>query len=173
MRQPAPISRRPGHRPHIVTPAWEGGHVDHDLCAAVGIRLAADLALAEPVLQFGLFNGENLAGPLFHGARLLEANGPAQTTALSAGDWLRFAAAVRSYPSQAGVWSTLWPAMVWTYARDGYRYQTLAPARLAQRPHPGPLLYERRGKAQRYESVAEGVAALLGDGSSARGSRKR
>jgi LmbE family N-acetylglucosaminyl deacetylase len=143
----------------IVVPAWEGGHTDHDLCAALGLALAHRLGVAEPVIQVPLYNGERTRGPLFEGGHVLAANGAAERVRLSPIQWLRFAAAVRFFPSQAGVWSTLWPATMWSYLKAGYRFQRLSTVRIGERPHSGPLLYERRGYA-RFEDVAA-VAARL------------
>jgi LmbE family N-acetylglucosaminyl deacetylase len=145
----------------IVTPAWEGGHVDHDACAVLAVALAAAQKNPCRLEQFSLYQGLGLPGPLFHGGRLLEKNGPPIVIPLTARQWRSYAAAVRFFPSQAGVWSTLWPALVFTWLRQGYAVQGLDPGRVRQRPHDGPLLYERRGLA-RYEDVAASVAAFLG-----------
>lgn len=142
----------------VVTPAWEGGHVDHDLCAVLAAALAA--RTQGQALQFGLYNGKGLAGPLFRAATPLPENGPAERAAMSAGDWLAFAGAVRFFPSQAPVWSTLWPAMFARYARAGFRYQRLEPGRVRQRPHAGALLYERRGHAD-YAMIRQAADAFL------------
>jgi hypothetical protein len=144
----------------IVVPAWEGGHTDHDLCAALGLALTERLGVEEPVIQVPLYTGERTKGPLFEGGRVIAANGPTERVRLSAGQWLRFAGAVRFYPSQAGVWSTLWPAMFWSYLKGGYRYQQLSRERVGKRPHGGALLYERRGYA-RFEDVVAAAAKLL------------
>jgi hypothetical protein len=142
----------------IVTLAWEGGHTDHDLCAAIAVGLGLELGAG--VTAFSLYQGQALPGPLFHGARLLPASQGGERMRLSAGRWLSFALAVRHYPSQYDVWSTLWPAMLWSYTLFGYRTQRLAPERLSERPHAGPLLYERRCDAS-FEAVAAAAARVL------------
>jgi hypothetical protein len=152
------LDRSPPDR--IVAVAWEGGHSDHDLTAAVALALAQRWALTEPVRQFPLYTGEGLPGPLFHGARILAGSGPTQSLTLSAAEWRDYAASVRHFPSQAGVWSTLWPLMFASFASGGYRTQELKPERIGKRPHTGPLLYERRGKA-RFDEVAAVAASLL------------
>ena len=144
----------------IVVTAWEGGHSDHDVCAAIAVALAGRWDLAEPVRQFPLYTGKGLVGPLFHGARLLAENGPAETLSLNVAEWRAYAAAVRHFPSQAGVFSTLWPLMFASFTAHGYRTQALARVRIGQRPHAGPLLYERRGKAL-FEDVAAAALSLL------------
>jgi LmbE family N-acetylglucosaminyl deacetylase len=144
----------------IVTSAWEGGHPDHDACALLAARLQAALPGRPPVRQFGLYHGRGLAGPLFHGCAPLPENGPTRTERLTARAWADWAAAVRFYPSQAAVWSTLWPAMFAGFARRGFRSQTLRPERVRERPHSGALLYERTRRA-RYDEVRARADAFL------------
>lgn len=148
----------------IVTPAWEGGHLDHDLCAVLGVALAEHLerrtGLPCPILQFSLYNGAGLPGPFFHGAFPLPENGRTYAIGLRPRAWLEFALAVRFYPSQAGVWSTLWPAAFLNYLRHGFRVQRLVRTDVARPPHTGPLLYERRGGLA-YACVARTVSTFL------------
>jgi LmbE family N-acetylglucosaminyl deacetylase len=141
----------------IVCPAWEGGHMDHDMCAL----LAAEVAAAHgdpPVEMISLYNAERLPPPWFHGGRPLAANGPVRRVAI-AGGVPRWMAAVRFFWLQRA-WLGLWPAMFWTYARSGFGVQRLDPARLRQRPHEGPLLYERMFKRP-YAEVRAAADAFL------------
>jgi LmbE family N-acetylglucosaminyl deacetylase len=140
----------------LIVPAWEGGHPDHDACAALGVKLQAALPGRPVVRQFGLYNGKGVPGPLFRYAPLPE-NGPTERVRLAKADWLRWAAGVSAFPSQLHVWSTLWPALFAGCAARGFQVQTLDPARIGQRPHPGRLLYERTGRGS-WEEVAERVA---------------
>lgn len=127
----------------LVTLAWEGGHPDHDLCAAMTARLAGELGV-DTVEQFSLYNSPDLPWILYHGCRPLPQNGPVERLSVSADDWLRWAGAVVDYPSQLKTWLGLWPAMIWTFLTQGdFRWQRLDAARVAERPHPGPLFYER------------------------------
>jgi LmbE family N-acetylglucosaminyl deacetylase len=137
--------------------AWEGGHPDHDICAALALRLAARLG-GLPVDQFSLYNGPGLPGRLFRAGDPLPQNGPAERLKLSPAEWLAYGLGVRFFPSQARTWLGLWPAMFASFLLRGFRYQTLAPERVEERPHPGPLLYERMfGVA--YEAVRAGLSA--------------
>jgi len=149
-----PVSR-------IVTPAWEGGHMDHDMCAMMAARLASTLG-DPPVETVSLYNGPRLPGLLFHGAAPLPENGPVRRIRLSLGQWLFWMGAVRFFPSQAKTWWGLWPAMFWTYARKGFGVQRLDPARIRQRPHAGPLFYERMFKVP-YAEVRAAADAFLSD----------
>lgn len=127
----------------VVVTAWEGGHPDHDACALLALALARELGEV-PVLQFALYNGKGLSGPLFRAGRVLSENGAVEPVRMGWSEWLRYCAAVRHYPSQWRTWLGLWPAMFLTYSRWGFAYQRLTLARAEQRPHMGELLYERK-----------------------------
>ncbi|NEX94315.1 PIG-L family deacetylase [Caulobacter sp. 17J65-9] len=146
----------------LVAPAWEGGHADHDMCALLASELQRALPGRPPIRQFGLYNGAGLPGPVFRACAPLVQNGPAAGVPLTAAEWARYAAAVRFYPSQAHVWSTLWPAMFARFATHGFRHQALEPGRVKERPHPGPLLYERTGRAA-YDEVRACADAFVRD----------
>jgi N-acetylglucosamine malate deacetylase 1 len=144
----------------IVALAWEGGHPDHDTCCALAVRLAADLG-HPPLEQISLYNGPGLPGILYRAARPLPQNGPTKGLKLSAGEWASWGLAVTEFPSQAKTWLGLWPAMALTFLRQGeFRWQDLDPQRIQERPHEGPLLYERMFKTP-YEAVRAGVDSLF------------
>lgn len=142
----------------LVVPAWEGGHPDHDSLAYLGVRLSA-AAGGVPIDQVSLYHGRGLPGRLFRAASPLPENGPAEKVTMTAGDWALYAGAVRCFPSQWRTWAGLWPAMFATFAATGYRYQRLAPERVRERPHAGPLLYERMYKVP-YAEVRAALDAL-------------
>lgn len=137
----------------LVVAAWEGGHADHDACAMMTIALQRALGGAVPIDQFGLYNGRGLPGGLFRACAPIPENGPVSRLSLSPRQWLAYAAAVRFFPSQAKTWLGLWPSMFMTFIlQRGFAYQALTPERVRQRPHAGPLLYERLFKTP-YEQV--------------------
>ena len=143
---------RLGKVDRFVTTAWEGGHPDHDLGAAMTARLAAELGGA-PIEQFSLYNAPDLPWILYHGARPLPQNGPVHRMRLTIEQRLRWATAVSDYRSQIPVFLGLWPAMATTLLRQGdFRWQDLQPGRIDERPHSGPLHYERMFKVP-YEIV--------------------
>jgi hypothetical protein len=141
----------------VVCPAWEGGHMDHDMCCLLAAEVAAAHGGA-PVEMISLYNGLGLPAPLFHGGRPLPANGPVRRVAM-AGGMARWMAAVRFFWLQRA-WLGLWPAMFWTYARTGFGVQRLDRARLSERPHEGQLLYERMFNTP-YEEVRAAAEAFL------------
>lgn len=143
----------------IVCPAWEGGHMDHDMCAMLSVRLAATRG-DPPIETISLYNGPRLGGPFFHGAWPLPQNGPVRRVPLSPAAWIRWMLAVRFFPSQAKTWLGLWPAMFYSYAWRGFGVQRLHPERIGERPHEGPLFYERMFKVP-YAEVRAAVDAFL------------
>lgn len=148
-----------GEADRFVTTAWEGGHPDHDMSAAMTAKLAAQAGGA-PVEQFSLYNAPDLPWILYHGARPLPQNGPVRRMRLTARHRLRWAAAVADYRSQIPVFLGLWPAMATTLLRQGdFRWQDLQPGRTDERPHPGPLHYERMFKVP-YEAVRAAADSL-------------
>jgi LmbE family N-acetylglucosaminyl deacetylase len=153
----------PGPIERVVVPAWEGGHPDHDVCAALGVKLAAERGAA-PVDQIALYQGKGLPWIFYRACSPLAENGPAHEMRLGAGEWARWLAAVGAFPSQLKAWSGLLPAMAMTFARQGtFRYQSLDPARIGERPHDGGLLYERMFKTP-YAEVRAAVDRLAADG---------
>jgi LmbE family N-acetylglucosaminyl deacetylase len=147
-----PISR-------IVTPAWEGGHPDHDCCAAMASILGRELNVT--VLQFGLYNGRRALRPFYRACSPLPENGPAIGVPLTPGQWLAWLAAVRFFPSQTWNWLGLFPSMFLTFAeRRGFAAQTLSPERILERPHAGRLHYEWMFRTP-YARVRAAVDAAL------------
>jgi len=153
----------PGPVARVVVPAWEGGHPDHDVCAALGVKLAAGRGGAQ-VDQFGLYQGQAMPWILYRAATPLAQNGPVREIPLSLGERLSWLASVRAFPSQAKVWSGLVPALAMTViGRPAFLYQSLDPRRIGERPHAGPLHYERMFKTP-YEAVRRAVDSLASDG---------
>ncbi|WP_165837165.1 PIG-L deacetylase family protein [Phenylobacterium hankyongense] len=144
----------------IVVTAYEGGHMDHDMCALMAAKLAAAHG-HPPIETISLYNGPRLGGPFFHGASPLPENGPVRRIRLSFGEWFAWMLAVRFFPSQTKTWLGLWPAMFFTYAKRGFGVQRLDPARIGQRPHAGVLFYERMFKVP-YAEVRAAADAFLG-----------
>jgi LmbE family N-acetylglucosaminyl deacetylase len=153
----------PGPVERVVVPAWEGGHPDHDLCTALGVKLAAERG-AKQIDQVCLYQGKGLPWIFYRASTPLPENGPAQEIRLTAGEWASWLAAVGAFPSQLKAWSGLLPGMALTFARQrAFRYQALDPTRIGERPHEGGLLYERMFKTP-YATVRAAVDALAADG---------
>lgn len=144
----------------FVTLAWEGGHPDHDSCAAMSVILAAERG-GLPIRQFGLYNGRRFPRPFYRACSPIPENGPEVRIAVTARQWLAWIAAVRFFPSQTWNWLGLWPSMFMTFAqRGGFACQALEPARIGERPHQGRLHYEWMFKTP-YGRVRAAVDAAL------------
>lgn len=149
-----------GRVDRFVTPAWEGGHMDHDLCALMTVRLAATLSDPPRIDQFSLYTAGSRPGLGVRGAFPLPEGGDVKPVRQSLRQWLSWMTAVRFFPSQTVTWCGLWPLVFMTYARRGFAYQRLAPQRVEERPHDGELFYERRFKVS-YETVRKAADAAL------------
>jgi len=147
----------------IVCPAWEGGHPDHDVCAALAAKLAAELG-GVPVDQISLYQGKDLPWILYRASVPLPENGPTTRVKLTPDEWIRWFLGVRAFPSQAKAWAGLLPAMAATHVLQGaFQYQALDLRRIGEPPHAGSLLYERMFRTP-YAAVRQGVDALAADG---------
>ena len=125
--------------------AWEGGHHDHDALHALAVTVAERRGLLARTWQYSLYQAAGLPGPLFRVLAPLAQNGPARTWTIP---WQMRRTYLRhclSYPSQRKTWIGLFPFVLLHYLVHGTQaLQPVDPARLAQRPHPGPLYYEKR-----------------------------
>ena len=129
----------------IYLPAWEGGHHDHDALHAIGVIVAEESDLMGTVKQFPLYNGFNCSGQLFRVLSPLAMNGDVEVIKMSWANRLRFLYYCLSYPSQAITWIGLFPFVLLHYIFYGTQVlQTVSKDRIRQRPHGGPLYYERR-----------------------------
>ena len=130
----------------VYVPAWEGGHPDHDALHAAVVVAALRSSPTVRLHQFPLYNGYRCVGPLFRVFEPLPANGPAESVPIAWRHRLRFLRYCLSYPSQAKSWFGLFPFTLCHYVLHGVeRTQQVRLQRLRERPHGGPLYYERRG----------------------------
>lgn len=129
----------------IYVPAWEGGHHDHDALHALVAFAAYRRDLIPKLKQFPLYNAFNRPHPLFRVNSPLKENGPVSFSPIGWKARCRYLRFCASYPSQAKTWLGLFPFVLWHYVFDGRQaVQAVDIARLRERPHAGPLYYERR-----------------------------
>lgn len=129
----------------IYVPAWEGGHQDHDALHAVAVMAARMTGLMKIVRQFPLYNGYKCSGPLFRVLLPLPENGTVDAVKVSWPSRLRFLRYCLAYPSQTISWIGLFPFVLLHYIFHGTQsLQAVSLERIRQRPHAGPLYYERR-----------------------------
>ncbi|MDW7967653.1 MAG: PIG-L family deacetylase [Thermoanaerobaculum sp.] len=145
----------------VIAPAWEGGHHDHDVTAALAFAFASVRGLPHHVWSYPLYHGKGFPGQLFRISSPLPANGPHHYLPASCWQTLRAAMQMRTYRSQ---WRTMlaFSPSVLTKAllRPVLPLARIRKSRLLSRPHAGKLLYERRFRVP-YERVAQVVQKLL------------
>lgn len=139
----------------IYTPAWEGGHQDHDATYLIACYLARRFDCVATSRQFPLYQGQGLPGSLWHTFAPLSANGAVEATPLSVHQRLRYLRYCLSYPSQWSSWLGLFPMVMLNLFTQGRQYlQPLLLERVAEDPHAGACLYQRRGACSREQFVA-------------------
>ncbi|MGG7606455.1 PIG-L deacetylase family protein [Massilia sp. BKSP1R2A-1] len=142
--------------------AWEGGHHDHDALHALAVTLAAQRGLLARTWQFSLYQSKHLGGPWFRVLAPLPENGPARAIRIPWGRRWQHLKACLSYPSQRTTWIGLFPFVLLHYLLRGVeQLQPVDPARLDERPHAGPLYYEKR-QFFTWERMAVQLAAWRG-----------
>jgi hypothetical protein len=145
----------------LVTLAWEGGHHDHDAAHLIAVAFAAKRGLLARTHEMPLYHGYRLPGPLFRTLTPLRL-GPGWTARpVRFRDGLRIALLCRFYRSQRKTWLGLLPEALVRLAVGRKEWsRPVDIARLASRPHEGPLFYERRFRVP-YAEVAEAAKRFL------------
>ncbi len=142
----------------VYVSAWEGGHQDHDGLHAVTATLMQARGRIAQLRQFPLYNADRCLRPFFRVLTPLAANGPVEALRIGWVERLRQLRHCWRYPSQWRTWLALFPFVVLHMLLRGRQaLQAVDPARLAQRPHAGPLFYERRGLAS-FEGLQQQLA---------------
>lgn len=126
----------------IFTPAWEGGHADHDAVHLVGLDVANQIGATGKCWDYSLYNAYG-SRHFFRVMRHLERPGTVKRD-LSFSESLRSAFQCWRYPSQLRTWIALFPESLyrWVVLRSELTAKVDA-SWIAQRPHEGTLLYER------------------------------
>jgi LmbE family N-acetylglucosaminyl deacetylase len=141
--------------------AWEGGHHDHDALHALAVTIAAQRGLLARTWQYALYQAQGLPGPLFRVLAPLPQNGAPLTWTIPWRERLQFLRHCLSYPSQRVTWMGLFPFVLLHYlVRGTQTLQPVAEARLTQRPHAGPLYYEKR-RFFTWDQMSRHLAAWL------------
>lgn len=128
-------------------PAFEGGHQDHDFIHALVVLSAARHNQISKIHQVPLYTGCGLPWLFFSVEKALRNNGPVHllfpSTFLTRMWQLSL---IFEYRSQWTTWLALFPVLaVRRMHRRRQQIQSVSVERVFERPHEGPLLYERRG----------------------------
>lgn len=130
----------------IYTPAWEGGHHDHDAAALLAVVLARRLGAEGKVRQFPMYNAYRCGWRPYTVLTPIGETAPVVTDRIPYNRRIAHLALCWMYPSQLKAMLGLFPFILAHYALKGVQqYQSLDAAIVAYRPHAGALLYERRG----------------------------
>ena len=122
--------------------AWEGGHPDHD-AAHILTLLSAQRRRIDDAWQFSLYNGRRCR-TFFRVLSQLPARADARELRYDLRDGWRYAVLCWSFPSQRRTWLGLFPELF--FRRVFLRREFIVRFdvdRALERPHEGPLLYER------------------------------
>jgi LmbE family N-acetylglucosaminyl deacetylase len=132
------------HGAQWLIPAWEGGHQDHDSLHLLALELARNSNAH--LYQYPLYNGAGLRGPFFRMLHHLDRNGEKLVIRTSFRQRLRYVSACLTYRSQWKSFVGLLPFYALAMLRgQPFAVQPVDPLQANQRPHPGKVLYERRG----------------------------
>lgn len=143
----------------LYIPAWEGGHHDHDCTHAVGKRVGLLLGVTT-IFQYPLYDGATTWGPWFSVMRPLATNGPIHHFPFTFASAFRYLRWCLTYRSQWRTWVGLLPFYaVRILVNRSMPLQPCVAAGGVDRPHPGPLYYERRFQVP-YRTVAMAIASL-------------
>jgi len=124
----------------VITPAWEGGHQDHDAAHLVALAFAQKRNI--PCREFPLYRG-NRHGQLFR--VLSPIRDDAARTRLGFGEALRASMLAWRYRSQRRTWMGLFgEAFLKLVVLRRQVVDDVDPRRVVDPPHARPLFYERR-----------------------------
>jgi LmbE family N-acetylglucosaminyl deacetylase len=143
----ASIERSVGHSEfdRVYCLAYEGGHEDHDASHIVALAFARRRRLLAQTWQAPFYHGHRTPGKLFRVLHPLPANARTYDRRLPRGQAVKHSLLCWRFRSQWLTWLGLFPELL--VRRGILRRETLQPVddrMLRARPHPGPLLYERR-----------------------------
>ena len=145
----------------IYAMAWEGGHADHDAAHVITLAFAQRIGALDRVWSFPAYNGHGVPGRLFRVMSPILHTSKDDVRRISATRSLNTALICWRYPSQRSTWVGLFPEAFVKYVvmrRD--LVQPVDPLTARERPHSGPLLYERMQR-ESYERIAPIRSAFL------------
>ncbi|MGO9327503.1 MAG: PIG-L deacetylase family protein [Steroidobacteraceae bacterium] len=129
----------------IYTPAWEGGHPDHDAAALLAVALARRLGSEGKVRQYPMYSAYRCSRRPYTVFNPIREAAPVINERIPLDRRIEHLALCWRYPSQMKTMLGLFPFILAHYARKGVQqYQHLDADIVTRRPHPGALLYERR-----------------------------
>jgi LmbE family N-acetylglucosaminyl deacetylase len=136
----------------VVMHAWEGGHQDHDAAHLVGLAMAKHFGIEQDSRQFTLYRYNAKSILPFVIFQPLKSNGPVLATKISRTRRRHYVKLLTLYRSQKKSMLGLFPFIVWHYLTAGTQLlQPVDLSRIAEDPHAGQLLYEKRSSMTREQ----------------------
>ena len=131
----------------IFVPSWEGGHADHDTINAATVEAAKNLGLQKKIYQFPLYNAHKTGLVYFRVLNTINERGSVIRNQIPFFSRLKYCYFIFLYPSQWKTWCGLGPFFVFDFVFLGkQKLQKVAQTGHYDRPHNGPLLYEKMGR---------------------------
>jgi hypothetical protein len=148
----------------IISPHFEGGHIDHDSSSFLASHLAKKID-AE-LLTFNLYSARGNYGPLYRVAKAFESPGTALKVGVLRHSYIYMIQIPFIYKSQIRTWIGIYPALFWRILvlRKFSLIQT--PSFNANlKPNKGRVLYEKRkdGNFQQWSSTISRFLNSRGD----------
>jgi len=145
----------------IYAPSYEGGHPDHDAAHLIAAVIADEIGILEDSWHFSLYNAYRCPAPLFRTLCQLPSKCAYRASDLSFRERLDLTFLCARYRSQWRTWIGLLPgAILERVVLSRERVVRFDVSRLRMRPHPGPLLYERRF-GMRYSDFYDSSRAFV------------
>lgn len=151
----------------VYTPAWEGGHPDHDAAALIAAAFTTEREIEE-IWQFSLYNSYRARRFPFKVFNPIPTAGDITEIPLSTSDTIRYVRYCLTYRSQVKTFAALLPLVAYRLVKDRHQsLQRVSSSQFCGKPHQGRLLYERRNWLSwtdfesRAASLIARVAGLL------------
>lgn len=157
----ATLAGKKFHR--IYCMAYEGGHHDHDACHLATIIYSTRQHLLNRTWQMPLYNGYKTRSKFFRVLSPVPQVARMLIRKLRIGEAIKHTFLVTGYTSQWKTWLGLFPELF--YQRLLKRRETLLAVQgisILERPHEGPLLYERLF-GYPYQTFRESAEQFLRD----------
>ena len=146
----------------IYSPAWEGGHPDHDVVHVIALYESLRLGIESDSWQFSIYNGYRCR-KFFRSLRQIPSSAKKRSVRHRLADGIAYAFMCLMYRSQLRTWLGLFPeAFMHRVVIREESVSQFQVDRVTQRPHEGPLLYERMF-ATHYEDLSEAIAPILSE----------
>jgi hypothetical protein len=137
----------------IYSHAYEGGHPDHDVLNFLCSKIILTSKTRIDGVQFPLYCGPGLIGPLFYLFKPLKNNGKIKKKSIKAVNIRLFIKLILVYKSQFKTFFWLFPFyLIHMIFKRNAITQKINPNKAYNRPHKGKLLYERR-KMNKFEHL--------------------